>query len=276
VESARPSVVVTGSTRGIGRALAAAFHEHGCNVVISGRDAGAVASVTDELAKRGAPASVIGHACDVADYASVQALWDACIATFGSVDVWINNAGTCNPQRAFAELGAEQIRAVVTTNVVGTMNGSHVALRGMQKQGHGRLFNMEGWGSRGEWLPGMTLYSSTKIALRYFTDALVREARGSPIVVGTLSPGMVVTDLLIDTYVHGAPENWRRSRWLFKFVIDPPEPVCEWLARRVLGSRRSGAHYAWMTPWRLLPRFFLPKYHRRNPVLGTPLDTLGR
>lgn len=268
-----PRVVVTGSTRGIGRALAQAFLAHHCKVLISGHSEDSVAGALAELGK---PDGVHGHPCDVTDYASVAALWNAGVAAFGGIDVWINNAGVCNPQRPFAELDSAEIARVVRTNLIGTMHGSHVALGRMLQQGHGRLFNMEGWGSRGEWLPGMTLYSSTKLALRYFTDGLVREARGTQLIVGTVSPGMVVTDSLVDAYVQGVPENWRRKRWLFKLVIDPPEPVCDWLARRVLASRRSGVHHTWMTPWRLLPRFFLPKFHRRNPVLNTPLDALGR
>jgi NAD(P)-dependent dehydrogenase (short-subunit alcohol dehydrogenase family) len=135
---------------------------------------------------------------------------------------------------------------------------------------------MEGWGSRGEISPGMTPYCTSKRALRHFTDSLVQETRGSPVLVGTLSPGMVITDLLVSSYTNGAPENWLRSRRLFNFVIDPPERVCGWLADKVLASSRTGMHHTWMTPLRLLVRFFQPRYWSRNAFAGTALDGIRR
>jgi NAD(P)-dependent dehydrogenase (short-subunit alcohol dehydrogenase family) len=271
-----PVVVVTGSTRGIGLGLAEAFLARGCAVVVSGRSASAVAEVVARLAMRAETSRVIGQACDVREHAQLAALYAAGERAFGRVDVWINNAGTCNDQRPTVELTPEDIGSVVDINLRGTMYGSHVALNRMIAQGHGKLFNMEGWGSGGEWKAGMTPYSTTKLGLRYFTDALVRECRGAPVQIGTLGPGMVVTDLLVASYQKGAPENWAGSRWLYKFVIDPPELVCTWLAGKVLANTRSGAHYRWMSIPRLLVRFFQPRYWRRNPVAGTPLDQLGR
>jgi NAD(P)-dependent dehydrogenase (short-subunit alcohol dehydrogenase family) len=273
---AKPVVVVTGSTRGIGLGLAEAFLDRGCRVVVSGRSPEAVAKAVGELSARHAGAEVTGHACDVGDLGQVESLWSAATAAFGGVDLWVNNAGICTAQLPFVDLPPEEIASVVRTNLMGAMHGSHVALRGMQRQGRGQIFHMEGWGSRGEWLPGMTLYSSTKLALRYFSDALAREVKGSAIRVGTLSPGMVLTDSLVSAYQNGAPENWKRMRWLFHFVIDPPGPVCAWLAEKALGNRANAAHLTWMSPWRLAIRFFQPRYYRRNPVAGSPLDTLGR
>lgn len=268
-------VVITGSTRGIGLGLAEAFAGLGCRVVVSGRSAGAVEGAIEKLAARHDRGRLGGQPCDVSRREQVVGLWEAAERAFGGVDLWINNAGVCNAQLPFVELPPGEIDAVVGANLIGTMHGSQVAMAGMLARGRGQIFNMEGWGSRGEWLPGMTLYSSTKLALRYFSDALSREARGSAVRVGTMSPGMVATDALIQAYQGGDPANWRRMRWLFKFVIDPPEVVCGWLARRALENRSNGAHLTWMTPWRLALRFLQPSYYLRNPVAGTPLDGLG-
>jgi NAD(P)-dependent dehydrogenase (short-subunit alcohol dehydrogenase family) len=270
------SVVITGSTRGIGYGLAEAFRARGCAVTVCGRGEEAVARAVARLSEGNGGASVAGHACDVSEARGLEALWDAAERAAGGVDVWINNAGTCNAVRAYVELPPEEIAQVVDVNLRGTMLGSRVAAARMIRQGRGKLFNMEGWGSRGEWKDGMTPYCTTKRALRYFTDALARETARASLSVGTLSPGMVITDLLVDSYKNGAPANWRSSRWLFNFVIDPPEKVCTWLAGKVLGNRRTGAHYTWMTPLRLLVRFFQPKYWTRNAFAGTALDAIGR
>lgn len=269
------AIVITGSSRGIGLGLADAFLARGASVVISGRDARAVDDAVARLRATHGAARVVGCPCDVTRTGELEALWEAAVRAFGAVDVWINNAGTCHAALPFAELSAEEVRAVATTNVVGTLLASHVALRGFLRQGSGKLFNMEGWGSRGEWSRGLTTYGTSKRAVRYFTDALVRETRDQPVQIGTLSPGMVATDLLVSSWERGAPENWLRMRWLFRFVIDPPEPVCAYLAARVLANRASGVHYTWMTAWRLLLRFVQPRYWRRRPDAGTALEKIG-
>ena len=262
------TVVVTGSTRGIGFGMATALLGMGCRVVITARAQAGVDEAAAQLAKEHGADRILGLACDVASPRDVQALWDAAAARFGRVDVWINNAGTSNPQRAFVEQTTECITAVVGANLLGTMLGSRVALAGMTKQGSGQLYNMEGYGSDGSMQPGMALYGSTKRAVRYFTRALAREARGTPIQVCTLSPGIVVTDLLVSVYQAGDPENWRRSRRLFNIIADRVETVAPWLAREVLENRRSGAHIAWMTIPKAMTRFLRLSYLRRDLFAG--------
>lgn len=253
------TVVVTGSTKGLGLGLVRSFLDLGANVVVSGRSA-----VDAACADLGPKERVLGHACDVSVYAQVKALWDAACERFGAVDVWVNNAGTSNAQRAFVELPPDQIQSVVGTNLVGTMNGSRVALEGMLKQGRGAIYNMEGFGADGARQKGMALYGSTKTALRYFTKSLADETRGTGVIVGTVSPGIVVTDLLLSVYRDGDADLWRSKRWLFNFIADPVDVVAPWLARRLLENRRGGAHLAWMTVWKGALRVLNPRYHRRD------------
>ena len=258
------TVVVTGSTRGIGRGLAENFLARDCRVVISGRSQPSVDAVVAELGDRHGADKVAGLACEISDGKQLQALWDTAAQRFARVDVWINNAGTSNVQRPFAELEPASLRQVVESNLIGTLNGCRAALAGMKAQGHGHLFTMEGYGSDGSVQPGMSVYGATKSAIRYLTRALVEETRGGPVKVGRLSPGVVVTDLLLDVYRDGDPANWRRQRWLFKFIADPVEEVAPWLADRVLAGPRHGEFVAWMTVLKAALRFFQPYYHRRD------------
>lgn len=252
------SVVVTGSTKGLGLGLVRALKELGANVVVSGRSATEVAQVAKEVGG-------LGRACDVSKYEDVQALWDAAKKEFGAVDVWINNAGTSNAQLAFSRLPSKDIDAVVRTNLIGVMNGSHVALRGMLEQpARGAIYNMEGFGADGARQLGMALYGSTKTALRYFTRSLAEEARGSGVIIGTTSPGIVVTELLTSVYAKGDPELWKSKKWLFNFIADPVDVVAPWLARRILENKTTGAHLAWMTVLRGALRVLQPRYWRRN------------
>jgi len=141
-------IVITGSTRGIGYGLADSFLALDCAVTVSGRTQEAVDKAVAELSARHGEDRVFGHPCDVTDFEQVQALWNAAKTQFDKIDIWINNAGLGNPQMDFWELPAEEIQAVVSTNLIGAMYGTKVALRGMLEQGFGGLYNMEGPGQR--------------------------------------------------------------------------------------------------------------------------------
>lgn len=256
-------VVVTGSTRGIGLGLADAFLARDCAVVVNGRSPESVEGAVAHLASKYDRERILGHPGDVTQVDQVQALWDASRAHFGRVDVWINNAGVAHGQTDFWQHDPAEIEAVVQTNVIGAMYGARVALAGMLEQGFGCLYNMEGLGSDGRRVEGLTLYGCTKSALAYLTDALVAETRGTGIVVGALRPGMVVTDLLTGQRARGS-EGWERAKRVFNILADRVETVTPWFADRVLANRRTGVRIKWLAPWRLIGRFLAAPFRRRD------------
>ncbi len=107
------NIVITGSTRGIGFGLADAFLARGCRVMISGRKAEVVQQSVAELAQKYSKDTVYGNACDVTAYDQVQTLWAAAKSLFGTVDIWINNAGQGNTLTNFWELTPEKMKVVV-------------------------------------------------------------------------------------------------------------------------------------------------------------------
>ena len=129
------TIVITGSTRGIGYGLADSFLALGCRVVISGRTPASVEPAVATLSEKFEPERVFGYACDVTQFEQVQGLWFAAQTHFGQVDIWINNAGVANPQLDFWEHPPERIRTVVETNVIGAMYGAKVAIKGMLADG---------------------------------------------------------------------------------------------------------------------------------------------
>ena len=250
-------VVITGSTRGIGLGMADTFLAHGCAVVISGRSPAAAEKAAADLAARYDPARVCAAACDVTQFEQVQALWDAAIKRFGRVG---------NAQMDFWLHPPEKVRAVVETNLVGAMYGSIVALRGMQQQGSGSLYNMEGLGSGGgRKVKGLALYASTKAGLGYFNEALIEETRGSPILVGRLRPGMTVTDFLTGQY-EGRPQDWERAKRVFNILADRVEVVAPWLAQKVLANTRHGALFSFLSGPKVFTRFLLAPFSKRQVI----------
>jgi short-subunit dehydrogenase len=257
-------IVITGSTAGIGFGLADAFLSRECRVVISGRTAGNVDKATAELAARHPNGSILGQACDVSDFTQVQALWDAAVDRLGRVDIWINNAGQANVQQDFWELNPALVSAVVNTNLVGTMYGSSVAMKGMLAQGSGAIYNMEGLGSDGRRIvPGLTLYASTKAGMRYFNNALMKEAEGKPVIVGALLPGMVATRMLSNQYEH-RPEEWESAKRMFNLLADSVENVAPWLVERVLANTQNGQRFAYLTGGKIMMRFLTAPFRKRE------------
>ena len=167
------TIVITGSTRGIGFAMARAFLRKGNKVVISGRKSPAVKEAVQKLAKEFSSDCVAGFICDVTQFDQVQALWDHAQKKFGAINIWVNNAGISNMQNTPWELPAEEIRAVVETNMLGEMFGSKVALQGFIKQGSGAVYNMEGMGANGRSnVKGLSIYGASKAGLHYFNYCL--------------------------------------------------------------------------------------------------------
>ena len=256
-------IVITGSTRGIGYGLAEAFLSLGCSVTISGRGEEAVQKTVADLKSRHEAEHIFGLACDVTIPDQVQALWDRASEYFGKVDIWINNAGTSGEQGLAWELPVDQAQEPITTNTLGTVYGAQVAMRGMLLQGFGAIYNMEGMGSDGRKHAGLTLYGTSKYAIHYFTESLALEARGKSIQVGSLRPGMVITDMIIGRY-ENRPEEWERAKKIFNIIADKVENVAPWLARRMLANQKNGAMLAYSSSWKLLWRFMSSPFIRRD------------
>lgn len=188
-------VVVTGSTRGIGRAIAEACGSAGAKVFISSRRAEAVGDTVAALAGTGA--TVAGCSCDVADAEQVDGLRDAALERFGTIDAWVNNAGISEGYRPLDELGYDELREIVTINLLGHMYGARAILPYFREHG-GTLMNMAGRGYRGEATPHTAAYTATKAAIASLTRSLAAESTDSKATVIGFVPGMVATDFYKD------------------------------------------------------------------------------
>jgi NAD(P)-dependent dehydrogenase (short-subunit alcohol dehydrogenase family) len=269
-------VVITGGSRGIGQGLAREFGTRGCRVVICGRSLATVETALLDLHARGVTAT--GIAADVADRDQVQALWNHAIATYGRVDVWINNAGMSVSRGPLPQVPADAVEAIVRTNLLGVMHGCAVAQTGLASQsGGGWIWNMEGFGSNGQKQPGLTSYGATKRAVTYLTESLIKETKGTPVKVAFLSPGIVATDLLVDDY-DGQPEALERARKIFNILGDRVETVTPWLADKVLAAvekGKPGVRVAWLTTPKAFGRFATAGFKKRDIFADTDLVSTG-
>lgn len=248
------NVVITGSTRGIGLGMASEFRRLGHSVVVSSRGDAAVERATVELKAAPGAGEVIGIACDVGDRAQVQALWDGAAKALGRIDIWINNAGLTGPKRPVSALTDAEIAPVIQANIWGMIHGTQIPLAGMEAQGGGKVFNFEGFGSDGMTAPGLTVYGLTKRALTYFTKSVNKEIKGSPVLLGTISPGIVVTDLLEESKDED-PARWEKTVKMYNILADKVETVAPWLVAQVLAAEKPGTAIRWLTTPKAIWRF---------------------
>lgn len=185
-------IVITGSTRGIGRAMAEACASSGATVVVSSRTASAVDETVAAL--RASGANVSGIACDVSREADLEALLAHARAEHGGVDVWVNNAGISLGMRHHIETSPEEIRSIVEINLVGTMLASRLVVPHLIERGGGMLVNVSGRGGRGDAAAYTAAYAATKAGVMAFTKSLAAEHRADPLSIVVFMPGMVDTD----------------------------------------------------------------------------------
>ncbi len=204
-----------------------------------------------------------GQSGDVTDIVTHEALWETAVAAFGRVDIWINNAGMGHPMLKVWEMPVEMVNQVVDINLKGAIWGSQTAIRGMLSQGGGHLYNMEGFGSNGRLRAGLSLYGATKSGLRFLSRSLTKETEGTPVKVSTISPGIVITELLTDPFKDD-PEGLERAKWVFNALGDKVETVTPWLVDKMLANDKSGAHIEWLTTPKLIGRFAKAPFNRRD------------
>ena len=257
------SIVITGSTRGIGYGLAESFLARNCVVMVSGRNSEGVDNAIEEFRSRYPQDRVFGHPCDVRDPEALNALWNEAMSRFGKIDIWINNAGLSGPQMKTWKLAPDQVKEVVDTNILGVVFGSQIAVRGMLSQGFGSLYNMEGMGSDGRMLEGLISYGMTKSGVNYFTKGLAQETKGRSIIVGSLSPGMVTTSFLTEHY-KDRPEEFEKAKRIFNIIANRVEDVAPWLVDKILENDKSGIRISYMSRWSYLFRFLSSPFSKRD------------
>ena len=180
--------VVTGAARGIGLALTEACLAAGARVVLNDLDDVGLATAVTRLATPAAAA----RAGDVSSLAAMHELAAAAEATFGPIDIWINNAGLAR-HRSIVDYTEAEIDRMIAVNLKGTIAGSQAALRVMAPRARGHIVNIISTASlRG--IPTETVYSAAKWGVRGFTQGLREEAAPLNIRVTAVLPGGVDTD----------------------------------------------------------------------------------
>ncbi|MDQ3982832.1 MAG: SDR family oxidoreductase [Actinomycetota bacterium] len=184
--------VVTGASRGIGRAIAIGFAEAGADVAVAARTEGDLETLAKEIDSLGRRALVVRT--DVTKREDIEALIDRTVAELGGLDVLVNNAGGSNftsPLVGLRPAGWDKLR---TLNLDSVFHGTQLAAQKMLEHGGGSIIQISSVAGI-EGAPGLSPYSAAKGGVRLFTQAVAKELAGSGVRVNVIAPGWIDTPL---------------------------------------------------------------------------------
>ena len=187
------SVIVTGGSRGIGRAIAHTFADEGAQLALCARGSEALEKTADEL--RGKGAKVFSQACNVADAGALEAFLDGAREALGAVHVLVNNAGY-HQRGPVLTVDSGDLAAMIDVNLRGPIVLSRLAIPMIKEAGEGAIINVASLAGRTP-VPGAATYSASKFGMRAFTFALAEELRDTNIKVAAVSPGPIDTGFII-------------------------------------------------------------------------------
>lgn len=184
--------IVTGASRGIGRAIALAFAEAGADVAVAARSVGDLESLAEEIRELGRTALVVPT--DVTDREQLSALVERATSGLGGIDIFVNNAGGSNfmsPLIALRPSGWDKIRSL---NLDAVFHGTQLAAQAMVERGGGSIIQISSVAGV-EGAPGLSFYSAAKGGVRLFSQAVAKELAGSNVRVNVIAPGWIDTPL---------------------------------------------------------------------------------
>jgi len=210
------NAIVTGGTKGIGRAIAEALRRESVSICIAARHQSEIDETIKEL-NQGDEGRAIGFVCDVRDYDQVRALVDYTVKELGGLDILVNNAGIGTFQKV-EDTTPEDFRAVLETNVFGVFHCCHEAIPQMKRRGGGYIINISSLAGVNAH-PQMAAYNASKFGLNGFSEALMQEVRHDNIKVSYLMPGSVNTEFGGDS--PSDEKNWQLTpQDIARVVID--------------------------------------------------------
>lgn len=185
------TVLITGASRGIGRAIALEYAKRKYNIVICARNGAALENTADEIRALGA--ACLAVTCDVGKYADVERLFSEATGHFGDIDVLINNAGISHIG-LLQDMSIEEWNNIVNTNLSSVFSCCKLAIPGMVRKQSGSIINISSvWGVAGASCEAA--YSATKGGINSFTKALAKELAPSGINVNAIACGVIDTDM---------------------------------------------------------------------------------
>ena len=261
------TVVITGSARGLGLEMAKVFKRNNLNVVISDLNEEGLKNAANELNKINSNSKIEYCECDVTKSDDIKKLIEFSQNKFNQIDIWINNAGVNQPDKAIWELTENEINMVLNVDLKGTIIASKLIMETMIEQGTGAIYNIEGYGSNDAKMLGLSIYGTSKRAITYFTESLAKESevRNTNVKVGKLSPGIMITDFITNALGNKEKiELSEKTKKVYNILGDYPNVVAEFLVNGILNNTKNNAKIEWLTNKKAAWRFMTAAFNKRD------------
>ncbi len=261
------TVVITGSARGLGLEMAKVFKEKNVNVVLSDLNEENLELAKYEVEKINSNSNVEYCICDVTNTTDIKTLIEFTNKKFNKIDIWINNAGVNQPEKAIWELTEQEIDVVLDVDLKGTIKASKLIMEEMIKNNGGAIYNVEGYGSNDAKMLGLSIYGTSKRAITYFTEALAKECgeRNTNVIVGKLSPGIMITDFITNALGNKEKINLsEKTKKVYNILGDYPDVVARFLVDGMLNNDKNNAKIEWLTNKKAAWRFMTSSFNKRD------------
>ena len=260
------TVVITGSARGLGFEMAKCFRAKNFNVVISDIYRKDLENAKKELIKVKSVGDIDYFVCDVTKENDIVKLIDNTRKKYGVIDFWINNAGVNQPDKMIWELSSEEIDRMLDIDLKGTMIASKLIAKVMIEQNSGSIYNVEGHGSNDAIIPGLSIYGTAKRAVTYFTMALAKEMekREVDVMVGRLSPGIMITDFLVNSFRNNKMKLSDKNKKVYNILGDKPDVVARYLVNKMVVNTNNNVKINWLNNGKAAFRFMTCMFNKRD------------
>ena len=260
------TVVITGSARGFGLAMAKFFREKNYNVVICDINEEALKEAKEELNKIKSDSIILDYMVDITNYDAVSMMIKSILEKV-KIDIWINNAGVNQRNVPIWELEEKDINRLIDIDLKGTILCSNLIMKEFAKNNHGAIYNVEGYGSNDAKMLGLSIYGTSKRAITYFTEALAKEVdtKKLNIQIGKITPGIMITNFIHTSLGDGEKiELDEKTKNIYNILGDRPETIAKFMVDKIDKNNKNNVKFTFLTSGRASGRFIKALFGKKN------------
>ena len=261
------TVVITGSARGFGYSMLELFYKKHFNVVLCDINEEELENAKKQLKQISSTGKILSYVVDVTKEEQIESMIKDIISKVGTIDIWINNAGVNQPNKAIWELDSKTINRLIDIDLKGTILCSKCVMPVMLKQKKGAIYNVEGYGSNDATMLGLSIYGTAKRAITYFTEALAEESKqnGNYVLIGKITPGIMITNFIGTAMGDGEKiELPEKTKNVYNILGDRPEVIAQFMVEKIVRNEKNDVKFTWLTNKKAMGRFIKALFGIKN------------
>ncbi len=259
------TIIITGSARGFGYSMAKFFYENNNNIVLCDVNEEELNKAIDNLNNIKSNSKIYSYKVDVTNEEDINNMINDLKDKVNTIDILINNAGVNQQNKCVWELDSKVINRLIDIDLKGTILCSKLILPLFIKQGHGAIYNVEGYGSNDATMPGLSIYGTAKRWVTYFTEALAKEVKDTGVLVGKITPGIMITNFIGTSLGDGEKiELDEKTKNVYNILGDRPETIAKFMVDKIENNTKNNVKFTWLTTGRAMTRFIKASFGKKN------------